>query len=96
MKVEIIPMVLKTPVRVEQNTYIVDQPYDHARVMVDGQQIGLTMTDPSDKFHMILHPLSGGYPREFLELVVKNSAGQLKGTLDSPKPLDETQDEDDE
>lgn len=88
MKVEIKPIVLKTPVRTGKNTYLVDQAYDQARVFVDGDQVGLTMTDPTDKYYKILHPLSKGFPREFLELVVKNSNGQLLGTLNGPKPAE--------
>ena len=96
MLVEIKPMVLKTPVNVGPNTYIVEQAYDHARVFVDGQQVGLTMTKPDDRYYMVLHPLSKGYPKEFLELVVKNSNGKLIGTLNGPVPNTQPQDEDDE
>lgn len=86
MKVEIEPITLRKQVRVGGNVYEVDQAYDQSRVYVDGNQVGLTMNNPKDRNYMILHPLSRGYPKEFLELVVKSSGGLLKGTLNSPVP----------
>ena len=96
MLVEIKPMTLRRKVAVGPNVYDVEQKYDQAAVIVDGQQVGLTMTNPSDKYHMVLHPLSRGYPIEFLKMVVKNSNGQLVGTLKSPAPEPETEDEEDD
>lgn len=96
MKVSIEPMTLRRKVAVGPNLYDVEQAYDQARVMVDGQQVGLTMTNPSDRFYMVLHPLSRGYPKEFLDMVVKNSGGQLKGTLKGPEPQPEEEEEDED
>ena len=97
MKVEIVPMVLTLKYRHGHNEYQIEQPYDQARVFVDGVQVGLTMTDPQDEKYMILHPLSRGYPRQFVEMVVKASDGQLRGTLNSPVPMEEEElEEDDE
>ena len=96
MLVEVKPMTLRRKVAVGPNLYEVEQPYNQARVYVDGQQVGLTMTDPNDRFYMVLHPLSRGYPKEFLNLVVKNSGGQLVGTLKGPEPEPEPEEDDDE
>jgi hypothetical protein len=94
--VEIKPLKVLTKVAVGHNIYEVEQPYDQCRVYVDGQQVGLTMSNPDDPFFMILHPLSNGYPQEFLDLVVKNSDGQLKGTLRGPAPEPEPEEDDEE
>lgn len=91
-------MVLKLKYRHGHNEYEIEQPYDQAKVFVDGVQVGLTMTNPKDKFYMVLHPLSRGYPSQFVEMVVKASDGQLRGTLNSPVPMEEKEldEEDDE
>ena len=90
-------MVLKSVFRHGHNEYEIEQPYDQARVFVDGVQVGLTMLDQKDKNCGVLHPLSKGYPRQFLEMVVKNSDGKLTGTLDGPVPMEEEEEpEDDE
>ena len=96
MVVEVVAMVLKTPVRVGRRSYFVDQAYAQARVYVDGEQVGLTMTDPDDQFFRVLHPLSRGYPKEFLQMVVDNSGGQLVSTLNGPVPMEEEPEQDDE
>lgn len=96
MLVEVKPMTLRRKVAVGPNLYEVEQQYNQARVYVDGQQVGLTMTDLNDPFYMVLHPLSRGYPKEFLDLVVKNSGGQLVGTLKGPAPEPEQEEDDDE
>jgi len=97
MLVEVKPMTLKMPVRVGGKRYLVDQAYNQSRVYVDGEQVGLTMTDPADEFYRVLHPLSRGYPKEFLQMIVDNSEGQLVSTLRGPVPMEEeTIGEDDE
>ena len=93
MKVEVIPMVLVTRFRHGKKDYAIEQPYDQARVFVDGVQVGLTMTDPEDANYRILHPLSRGYPRQWLNEIVKNSDGQLTGTMNSPVPFVDEEDE---
>lgn len=97
MKVEVKPITLIKKVLHGGNVYDVEQKYDQSRVYVDGNQVGLTMNNPNDRNYMVLHPLSRGYPKEFLELVVKNSGGLLKGTLNGPVPEPEPEEtEDDE
>lgn len=86
MLVEIKPIKLTLRYRHGVNEYEIQQDYDQARVYVDGEQVGLTMTNPRDRFHRILHPLSRGYPREFLQMIVDASNGELLGTLNGPKP----------
>lgn len=89
MKVEIEPMVLTLKYRHGHNDYEIPQQYDQARVFADGVQVGLTITNPKDKFYKVLHPLSAGYPKEFLDMVVANSGGELVRSLSSPVPMEE-------
>jgi hypothetical protein len=93
MEVEIKPFGLMLTYRHGQNTYTINQPYDQARVFVDGEQVGLTMVDPKDPNFRVLHPLSKGYPKEFLQMVVDNSNGELRATLNGPVPMEDELDE---
>jgi hypothetical protein len=78
-----------------QKIYEVEQDSGFERVMVDGGQVGLVPNNTSDPNYRVLHPLSKGFPQEFLEMVVMNSKGRLERTLRGPVPLptEETDDE---
>lgn len=89
MQVEIVPMVLTLRYRHGHNDYEMQQQYDQARVFADGVQVGYTMTNPNDKFYKVLHPLSAGHPKEFLDMVVASSNGELVRSLASPVPMEE-------
>ena len=89
MIVEVKPFELVFNYRHGHNDYEIKQDYDQARVFVDGIQVGLTMTNPNDRNYKVLHPLSAGHPKEFLDLVVENSNGQLIRSLSSPVPMEE-------
>jgi hypothetical protein len=94
MNVEVIPMELVLKYRHGHKDYEVRQKYDQSRVFVDGVQVGLTISNPDDRYYKVLHPLSAGHPKEFLDSVVENSNGELIRSLASPIPMEEeTEDE---
>lgn len=77
-------------------TYEIEQDSGFDRVFVDGGQVGLVPSDPKDPNHKVLHPLSKGFPMEFLQMVVANSNGRLTSTLRGPVPLPDEEDDEDE
>ena len=73
----------------------IEQDSGFERVMVDGGQVGLVPNNTKDPNYRVLHPLSKGFPKEFLEMVVANSGGRLTHTLRGPVPLPPEEEDDD-
>lgn len=78
------------------HVYNLEQDSGFERVMVDGGQVGLVPNNPKDPNYRVLHPLSRGFPREFLQLVVENSSGRLTSTLNGPVPMEEEEEVEDD
>ena len=96
MQVEFKPMPIIKRWAHRDKVYELKQDSGFERVMVDGDQVGLVPNNEADRNYRVLHPLSKGFPKEFLELVVQSSGGRLLSTLRGPAPLPEPIEEEDE
>ena len=96
MNVEFKKMIIVKRFAHRDKLYEIEQDSGFERVFVDGGQVGLVPSDPKDPNYKVLHPLSMGFPMEFLHMVVANSNGRLEGTLRGPAPLPEEEEDEDE